>query len=753
VKINPNDPKWTAYVLGELDDQERATIEQMLESSSEARALVDELRVATTMLKDELATSPVALDAGQRSAIYAAASQPARRWFLPRAATWAAGLAAAGLILFAVITPSLLRSRQGDAPGAAPLQMSENRQKAPAAGGPIPSDSPSVPVAPSVEPKNERAQLGQAAGQAVTDPTGLMDERELSKLQQASPADIEVDIDSQDFARERQEVRADAKKDAAVDTLVQANPSAVSNQDLQKAEALVTESFGGLRAAEVANSRAVPTAPSVAPPPMRAPVPVPDVISRPRFNTEAYDRITDNPFIRVNQDPLATFSIDVDTASYANLRRFLTQNQLPPKDAVRIEEMINYFTYDYPQPRGPHPIGAQMEVASAPWNPQHRLVRIGIKGKDLDLTRRPSSNLVFLVDVSGSMQPPEKLPLLKNAMKMLIDNLTENDRVSMVVYAGASGTALPPTTGDRKDVILRALERLEAGGSTNGASGIQLAYNLAVSNYIPGGTNRVILATDGDFNVGVTNQGDLIRLIEDKAKSGVFLSVLGFGLGNLKDSTLEKLADSGNGNYAYIDTLNEARKVLVEQMGGTLITIAKDVKIQIEFNPAQVNAYRLIGYENRVLRNEDFNNDLKDAGDMGAGHTVTALFEVVPSGVDVPVPGVDPLRYQRPAVSVRSNARETLTLKVRYKDPEGSQSKLLEAPLVDSGRAFNAATTDFRFAASVAAFGMILRDSPYKGSASLGAVLDMAEGSRGQDRNGYRQEFIQLVNRARSLAR
>ena len=543
----------------------------------------------------------------------------------------------------------------------------------------------------------------------------------------------------QNYRRKEEELRADLSKDFRRE---------VDSLRLNE----FSEGVGG-----VLKSVAEPSAPAAARAvaPVAAPPPAPvDRTFRPSFNTEAYDRITDNPFIRVSQDPLATFSTDVDTASYANVRRFISQNQLPPKDAVRIEEMINYFSYDYPQPTGPHPILAQMEVASAPWSPQHRLVRIGIKGKDLNLSRRPSSNLVFLIDVSGSMQPPEKLPLLKNAMKMLVQNLSENDRVSMVVYAGASGMVLPPTSGDRKQVILRALDNLEAGGSTNGASGIQLAYNLAAANYIRGGTNRVILATDGDFNVGVTNQGDLIRLIEEKAKSGVFLSVLGFGLGNLKDSTLEKLADSGNGNYAYIDTLNEARKVLVEQMGGTLVTIAKDVKIQIEFNPTQVNAYRLIGYENRVLRNEDFNNDLKDAGDMGAGHTVTALFEVVPAGADIAVPGIDPLKYQTPPAAVRSSStRETLTLKIRYKDPEGSQSKLMEVPLVDSGKSFASASTDYRFAASVAAFGMILRDSPYKGSASISAVLDMAEGSKGQDRNGYREEFIGLVNRARSLAR
>jgi len=707
MKVNPNDPRWTAYVLGELDAKDRAEIEQLLETSAEARGLVNELRMATAMLKDEFASqSPVALNVAQRAAIHAAAEPKVRRWTGIRVATWATGFAAAGLILAVAIIPSLFHSRQSTNQPAAALAVQNV---------PEPTISTVQPVQqPPLRAKSQPQLLDNAA-------TPQIAQTESKPELQEKEEELRSDL-SKDFRRE-------------TDSLQLNKFSAVAGGALKSAA----------EAAAPAEARIAP----LAPPPALA-----DRTFRPSFNTEAYDRITDNPFIRVSQDPLATFSIDVDTASYANVRRFITQNQLPPKDAVRIEEMINYFSYDYPQPTGQHPILAQMEVASAPWSPQHRLVRIGIKGKDLNLNRRPSSNLVFLIDVSGSMEPPEKLPLLKNAMKMLVQNLNENDRVSLVVYAGASGMVLPPTSGDRKQVILRALDNLEAGGATNGASGIQLAYNLATANYIRGGTNRVILATDGDFNVGVTSQGELIRLIEEKAKSGVFLSVLGFGLGNLKDSTLEKLADSGNGNYAYIDTLNEARKVLVEQMGGTLVTIAKDVKIQIEFNPAQVNAYRLIGYENRVLRNEDFNNDLKDAGDMGAGHTVTALFEVVPTGVDIAVPDVDPLKYQTPPAAVRSSSRrETLTLKIRYKNPEESESKLMEVPLVDSGKSFTSASTDYRFAASVAEFGMILRDSPYKGNASIGAVLDMAEESKGQDRNGYREEFIGLVNRVRSLVR
>jgi Ca-activated chloride channel family protein len=481
-------------------------------------------------------------------------------------------------------------------------------------------------------------------------------------------------------------------------------------------------------------------------------VTVPQPLPDPSFNTEVYDSISDNPFISVAVDPRATFSIDVDTASYANMRRFVTRGEWPPKDSVRIEEMINYFTYDYPPATGPHPIDAFTEVASAPWKPDHRLVRIGVKARDIDMSKRPPSNLVFLIDVSGSMSDPEKLPLLKSALKLLIDNLNGNDRVAMVVYAGASGLVLPSTTGDRKSVMLAAVDSLESGGSTNGAEGIQLAYQTAVSSFIRNGINRIVLATDGDFNVGVTNEGALVRLIEEKAKSGVFLSVLGFGMGNLKDSTLERLADKGNGNYAYIDTLNEARKVLVEEMGSTLVTVAKDVKIQVEFNPAEVRAYRLIGYENRVMRHEDFNDDRKDAGDMGAGHAVTALFEVVPAGVAISLPGVDALRYQ-PVAAPDRNVRggELLNLKIRYKEPEGNTSELLEFPVIDRNARFQSATDDFRFAAAVASFGMILRDSPHKAQFTFDEVVAISETSRGADKNGYRNEFVSLLRKAQAL--
>ncbi|HEX8296748.1 MAG TPA: von Willebrand factor type A domain-containing protein [Chthoniobacteraceae bacterium] len=496
-------------------------------------------------------------------------------------------------------------------------------------------------------------------------------------------------------------------------------------------------------------------------------------------NTEAYDAITDNVFLAVRENPLSTFSIDVDTASYSNVRRFLNQQKLPPKGAVRIEEMINYFDYDYPQPEGDAPFSATMEVAACPWKPEHRLVRVGLKGREIARDRRPASNLVFLIDVSGSMQPENKLPLLKKSLRMLVDQLSPEDTVSIAVYAGASGCVLEPT--NKKSEIRAALDKLESGGSTNGASGIKLAYDLAAKSFIKGGANRVILATDGDFNVGVTNQSDLVELIEKKAKTGVFLTVLGFGMDNLKDSTLEKLADKGNGNYAYIDTLLEGKKVLVDQMSGTLVTIAKDVKIQVEFNPSQAAAYRLIGYENRMLRKEDFNDDTKDAGEIGAGHTVTALYEVVPAGKEVPgVPGVDELKYQRlakssaespaivdaaktegqsaiaapaqPAEKTKASS-ELLTVKLRYKAPDSDTSKLLEFPLTDEGKSYERSSKDFRFASAVASFGMLLRDSPHKGSANWSSTLELAAEGKGEDRHGYRAEFVGLVERAKAASR
>jgi Ca-activated chloride channel family protein len=471
----------------------------------------------------------------------------------------------------------------------------------------------------------------------------------------------------------------------------------------------------------------------------------------PSMNTEAYSRIDDNPFLRTDQKPLSTFSSDVDTASYANLRRFLRDGSLPPKDAVRIEEMINYFHYDYPAPPKGQPFSITTEVGPSPFNGKFQLVRIGLQAPAINDDKVPARNLVFLLDVSGSMMSANKLPLVKRAMNLLVENMRDNDRIAIVVYAGASGLALPSTSGKEKDAIRQAIAALEAGGSTNGAAGIQLAYQIAQKNLIKGGINRVILATDGDFNVGTTSEGDLTRLIEEKREHGVFLTVLGFGMGNLKDSTMEKLADRGNGNYAYIDTIEEARKVLVKEAGATLVTVAKDVKLQVEFNPQTVAGYRLIGYENRLLRDEDFNDDKKDAGDIGAGHSVTALYEIVPAGVEVPGGKVDQLKYQAKAQPTGANASELMTVKVRYKAPDGKQSKLLAQPVKAEKTELAKTSNDFRWAAAVAGFGMLLRDAKDRGNISWASITSLAEGAKGSDAEGYRTQMIEMLKRAARL--
>ena len=467
------------------------------------------------------------------------------------------------------------------------------------------------------------------------------------------------------------------------------------------------------------------------------------------FHTEAYDHVDENGVRRVANDPLSTFSIDVDTASYANVRRFLNQSSLPPAGAVRIEELINYFRFNYPQPSGDAPFSVSTEVAECPWNTAHRLALIGIQGRQIADKELAPRNLVFLIDVSGSMMPPDKLPLVRSSMRMLVDVLSPRDRVAIVVYAGASGLVLPSTPGDHKEIIHRAIAQLEAGGSTNGAAGIKLAYEVAQQNFIEGGVNRVVLATDGDFNVGVTSQDELVRLIEKERASGIFLSVLGVGTGNLKDSTMEKLADKGNGNYAYLDSLQEARKVLVREAGATLTTIAKDVKIQVEFNPKVVAAYRLIGYENRVLRNEDFNDDKKDAGEIGAGHSVTALYEIIPAGTVVDAPSVDALRYQQsPDPTRAANTSELATVKVRYKAPDGDISRLITTVVPARPRAMS---PNLGFASAVAEFGMLLTGSEHRGQASYGSALTRAQMFRGSDPEGYRAEFVRLVQVAAGL--
>ncbi len=749
--IDRNDPRWTEYVLDEMDLEERKAFEHQIRSDPDARQILEEVRESVVLLQGAFASeSPAGLSREQRQRIEETAAPAEGAWRMRRGFL-AAGLAAVLVMgLVAVMTPALLRSRS--------------------AGVTQPIAQVAILPAPATD-------IVPRAGQRVQAQMGAVDADQVAdESERSAPA---ADLVSTGLA---EDVRTPESKDLGkveTDSVVAVLREQVSARPADVSQAFpppppappapqMPVSFSEARTLDgVANAdgmlrnnlfavRTPPTFPGEIRTEAsgRLPVVFPDRRSRDAFNTEEYNRIVDNPFVSASEDPLATLSIDVDTAAYANVRRFLNQRVLPPRDAVRIEELINYFDYDYAPPSGEHPLAVHAEIDSAPWRAEHRLVRVGIKGLDVALEERPPTNLVFLVDVSGSMQDANKLPLLKDGMEMLVRGLGENDRVAIVVYAGASGVVLPSTRGDRRGRIIRALDQLRAGGSTNGGAGIQLAYDIAIANFIEGGVNRVILATDGDFNVGVTNNGALTRLIEEKAETGVFLSVLGFGAGNYNDAGLEALADHGNGNYAYIDTIREARKVLVDEMAGTLITIAKDVKIQIEFNPLEVNAYRLIGYENRVLEDRDFNDDEKDAGEIGSGHTVTALFEIVPAGVNLDVPGVDPLKYQVPAQSsAAATSGELMTIKIRYKDPDGDESKLIETAVLNRVDVRDElASADFRFAGAVAAFGIILRDSPYKGNATFDSVIRMAEASRGSDTQGYRAEFIELVRRARAIS-
>jgi Ca-activated chloride channel homolog len=461
-------------------------------------------------------------------------------------------------------------------------------------------------------------------------------------------------------------------------------------------------------------------------------------------STENYQPIFDNPYMTVKNDPLSTFSSSVDTASYSNVRARLNSGQLPPKDAVRIADMLNYFNYDYSGPKGDEPVAFSLEIAPCPWQPKHNLLRIGLKAKTIDKDKMPPRNLTFLLDTSGSMDAPNRMPLVKQSLRLLVEQLTDKDMVSIVTYAGNAGVAMLPTPGSKKDDILKVIESFNAEGSTNGAGGLTAAYEQAKSSFIKGGVNRVILATDGDFNVGISSDAELVRFIEQQRDTGIYLTVLGYGMGNLKDSKLEQLAHHGNGHYAYIDALDEAKKVFVDQ-GGSLATVAKDVKLQVEFNPTKVSAYRLIGYENRILRNEDFRNDAKDAGDMGSGHTCTALYEIVPVGEKVTVPPVESLKYQTvPTLTDKAKTGEFLTVRMRYKHPETNKASEVEAALAAEALG-KKVSNDFEFAACVASFGMLLRDSEYRGVATYASTLETAEGLLRDKKDSLREEFARMV--------
>ncbi|WP_343557521.1 von Willebrand factor type A domain-containing protein [Sphingobacterium sp.] len=475
----------------------------------------------------------------------------------------------------------------------------------------------------------------------------------------------------------------------------------------------------------------------------------------PNQNQESYQKVKENKFINPLKEPLSTFAADVDAASYSNVRRFINSGSLPEKDAVRVEEMINYFQYEVAGPKNGEPVNIVTELTKAPWNTANQLMRVTLKAKDMPTEKLKASNLVFLIDVSGSMMGPGRLPLVKASLKMLVDQLRDIDHVAIVTYAGSAGVKLESTPGDEKMKIKSAIEELEAGGSTAGAAGIKKAYEIAKQQFIKGGNNRIILASDGDFNVGESSDESMEELIAKESKSGVFLTVLGYGMGNLKDSKMEILADKGHGNYAYIDNISEARKAMVTEFGGTLFTVAKDVKIQVEFNPTYVQAYRLVGYENRLLEAEDFNNDQKMGGDMGVGHVVTALYEIVPVGVESGMVGtVDPLKYQQRAhqAAGQRNA-ELATVKFRYKEPEGEKSKLQQKVVGTTVTELNKVSEDFRFVTAVAELGLLLRDSDFKQKANFEQLILRAKASKGKDEEGYRAEFIRMAENARDLSR
>ena len=797
------DPRLTAYALGELTDpNEIEAVESLLRGSPALRREVESLRATAELIQQELEEEPCPSLAPHQ---LAGLGEPPRAWSLwprvrPGNRSWwvPAGLATAAAVAVMVSAAILFLQETEEPPLSAGLQRPEpvvdeapadlgsvtKKAQDPASPGPGATAPPQSPVQTASEPPKtlfpappaDKGSSGsslpvvsEAADPPAASPSGPVqsNERELilsSRSEQVREAYVEtvppeamVDSVSESSRPPISHARARVIEPPAYpEGRVLEAPAVLGARVVESqvlTEGVVRERYARRGRSRIPQS-VVPFSPSAA---VRAnldelpsaPSPVPS-----RSSTEDYRYQEENPFRKVVREPLSTFGIDVDTASYANVRRFLRQGSLPPRDAVRIEEMVNYFSYAYGAPSGEPPVSVLMEMARAPWKQEHLLLRIGIQAEAIDPAARPPSNLVFLLDVSGSMRPANKLPLLKRAIRLLIKNLGEKDRVAFVTYAGESAVVLPSTPCDRKEEIFRALEHIMAGGPTNGEAGIREAYATAAAHFIQGGTNRVILATDGDFNLGMTDEGSLIRLIREQARSGVFLSVLGLGTGNYKDASLESLANRGNGNFAYLDSLEEARKVLVREMGATLITVAKDAKIQIEFNPARVDSYRLIGYENRALRHEEFNDDTRDGGEIGAGHQVTVLYEIVPAGTASPAGGVDPLKYQTPPAPNRAgDAHEWLTLKIRYKPPDQDESRLLEFTHSGSPSTFADAAPDFRFASAVAAFGMILRDSPHRGTASLQRVLRWTLDSTGDDLQGPRAEFVQLVAEAMPLER
>jgi Ca-activated chloride channel family protein len=729
--MNPNEEqRLTAYALGELPPEERQKIEQDIQSAPEKQQYVAEIQALAHQLENELADEPPMLEltAQQRDALLQTAGEAAASRKIIRFPWRPLISIAAAAAVVALVFGGLYVSQ------------------------------------PVYQTKVKLAKADRVKGQTMIIPAVVMEQADfeeelemLDNMPSMEPTDAESMIASAPEVLDGSLLEVDTTAPseelvtefAALDIQTASSPLVMKGLHAGRSSVGRKSKMMSNRLSQRGNGLAAGVIPC-----RIIPAPLPE-----SPNTESYASVEENVYRTVQEHPLSTFSIDVDTASYANIRRFLKNGSMPPKDAVRVEEMINYFNYNYAPPQNDVPFAVHIESAACPWNTEHQLVKIGLKGRELDRSSAPACNLVFLLDVSGSMQNPNKLPLVQKAMRLLVKQLTPSDRVAIVVYAGASGLVLPSTSCDEPDTIVDALDRLRAGGSTNGGDGIRLAYAEAMKNFIDDGVNRVILCTDGDFNVGVTSPDALVEMVKERAREGVFLTVLGFGMGNYKDSTLEQIANKGNGNYAYIDSFSEARKNLVEQAAGTLFTIAKDVKLQIEFNPAVFEAYRLIGYENRVLAKEDFNNDKKDAGELGAGHTVTAFYELVPKGSPTFAPPVDPLKYQpeptaepvREETGKPADSSEWLTVKLRWKLPDENQSTKIEIPYTGTLRPFVEAAEDFRFAAGVAAAGMLMRHDSYVNDITYDRIIEWTVNATGSDPSGYRREFIDLLRNAQAL--
>lgn len=747
-RFSSDDPRLTAYALGELDGADREAVEAALRDDPALRAAVEEIRATVAQLEGALAGE--ALPAAPEMKAKMDDSLPNRGGGLlkfPQFYYVVSGLAAACFVVFVLVndpgeaptTAKVTEHRVRTVINLPPLEAASgetiSKEKVAMTLAPIAPESPAIV---GVAPKRMEFQLDRLpVSEGIA--AGVLKEN----LQRVNPA---KDLESQRLAAAD---KARASK-AMVATSPQFRPQIIAASDQGKnarGMALAVSGaslhpLGGTGSERFVKSLGIVATAS-------------DMSSS---ATESYAYRQDAGFLSAAEHPLSTFAADVDTASYSNMRRILRAGQKPPVDAVRVEEWVNYFPYQYRAPKTGM-FAAELEVADAPWAAGHRLVRIGLKAREITAAERGAANLVFLVDVSGSMNAPERLPLVKESLRLLVNRLRPDDRVAIVTYAGASGLTLASTPVAQMGEVVAAIDAMTPGGSTNGGMGIQLAYDIAKANFVTAGVNRVILCTDGDFNVGVTGEGALVRLVQEKAKSGVFLTVLGYGMGNLKDSMLEAIADKGNGSYGYVDSRREAEKLLGAQVNGTLTTVAKDVKLQVEFNPARVASYRLIGYENRRLAKEDFNNDKVDAGEVGAGHTVTALYEVVPTEPaagerrSASGPSVDELKYSRPParVALADGSGDLLTLKVRFKEPAGEESRKLEFVLTDSGAKWAEASADFKFAGAVAAFGMVLRDSPHKGTATWSEVQAWAEAGAAADPGGWRGEFLELVRAASVL--